>query len=136
MDCIQTIRSRTGQNPKEFEDEYFSDNNSDNHRNFQNHEQGLATQKTFQKQVNDLFCTIERMGNPFLDGFPKLVMMGNRNCVDESVALSPYTLEETGKQLCQDFGTNVLENCTTSIHNPIKRISLCFSKGFRLFSAG
>ena len=50
---------------RQFEDKYFSDNNPDNPRNFRNHEQGLATQKTFQKQVNTLFSAIERMGNPF-----------------------------------------------------------------------
>jgi len=65
---MDAIRPRTGQNP---EDEYFSDNDPDNPRNFQNHEQGLATQKTSQKQVNALFFTIERMGNPFLTTVPR-----------------------------------------------------------------
>ena len=106
----------------------FSDNDPENPRNFRNHEQDLATQKTFQKQVNALFCTTERMGNPFLDDFPELVMLDNRNCVDKSVALSLYTLEETGKQQYQDFVAYVLGNCNTSIHNPIKRNSLALFK--------
>jgi len=72
-----------------------------------------------------LFCTIERMGDPFLDDFPELVMLDKRNCV---VALSLYSLEETGKQQYQDYVVNVLENCTTSIHNPIKRNSLALFK--------
>ena len=66
-----------------------------------------------------------------MDDFPELVMLDNRNCVDESVKLSLYTLEETGKQQYQDFVANVLENCTTSIHNPIKRNSLALFKGLR-----
>ena len=106
---------------RQFEDEYLSDNDPDNPRNFQNHEQGLTTQKTFQKQVNSLFSSTERMGNPFLDDFPELVMLDNRNCVGESVALALYTLEDTGKQPYQDFVTKVLEICTSSIHAPIKR---------------
>ena len=68
------------------------------------------------------------MSNPFLDDFSKLLMLDNRNWVDESVKLSLYTLEETGKQQYQDFVANVLENCTTSIHNPNKRNSLALFK--------
>ena len=68
------------------------------------------------------------MGNPFLDDFPELVMLDNRNCADESVKLFLCTLEETGKQQYQDFLANMLVNCTTSIHNPIKRNSLTLFK--------
>ena len=113
---------------RQFEDEYLPNTDPDSLMNFQNHEQGLATQKTYQKQVNSLFNTIERMGNPFLDDFPELVMLDSRNCVDKSVANSLYTLEATGKQQYQDFVANVLENCTSSIHNPIKRNSLALFK--------
>jgi len=101
---------------RQFEDEYLSDNDPDN---LQNHEQGLATQKTFQRKVNSLFSTIERMGNP---DFPELVMLDNHNCVYKSVAHFLYTLED--KQQYQDFVTKVLQNCTSSIHDPIKRNSL------------
>ncbi len=65
-------------------------------------EQGLATHKTFQKQVNNVFETIKRMGNPFLDDFPELVTLHNCNCVAESVTLALGTLEETGIKQYQD----------------------------------
>jgi len=76
------------------------------------------------------------MGNPFLDDFPELVMLDNGNCVDKSVALSLCILEETGKQQYQDFVANVLENCTTSIHNPIKGNSLAVFKRPQIIKAG
>ena len=51
---------------KLFEEEYFPDDDPENPRLFQNHEQGLATQKAFQKQVSNLFKTFKIMGNPFI----------------------------------------------------------------------
>ena len=75
-------------------------------------------------QVTSLFKTFERMGNPFLDNFPELVTLNSRNCVDESVALALYTLEDTGIKQYQDYVTKVLEDRTISIHEPIKRNSL------------
>jgi len=113
---------------RQFEEEYFPDTDPDNLRNFQNYEQGLATQKTFQKQVNSLFKTYEKMGNPLLDDFPELVTLNSHNCVDESVAFSLYTLEDTGIKQYQDFVTKVLKDHTVSIHEPIKRNSLALFK--------
>ena len=113
---------------RQFEEEYLPETNPDNPRNFQNYEQGGAAQKTFQKQVNSLFKTMERMGNPFLDDCEELVTLDSRNCADESVRLALYNLEDTGIKQYQDFVTNVLENCTTSIHEPIKRYSLALFK--------
>ena len=40
--------------------EYFPDDDPENPRLFQNHEQGLATQKAFQKQVSSLFKTFSK----------------------------------------------------------------------------
>ena len=37
------------------------------------------------------------MGNPFLDDFPELVTLDNRDCVDPKVAKSVRGLEGTGK---------------------------------------
>ena len=39
---------------KQFEEGYLPGADSEHPRNFQNHEQGVATQKTFQKQVSSL----------------------------------------------------------------------------------
>ena len=70
----------------------------------------------------------ERMGNPFLNDFPELVTLDSHNCVDELVALALYTLENTGIKQYQDYVTKVLEDCTISIHEPIKRTSLALPK--------
>ena len=55
---------------RQFEEEYLPNNDTEDPKNFQNHEQGVAAQKTFQKQVDRLFKTFTRMGNPFMDSFP------------------------------------------------------------------
>ncbi len=68
--------------------------------NFRNHEQGLAAQKTYQKQVNSLFETFKRMGNP------ELVTPDSRNCVNESVAISLHTMENLGTKQYREFVTN------------------------------
>ena len=50
---------------KQFEEECLPDYDIENPDNFLHHEQGLASQKTFQRQVDGLCDTIRRMGNPF-----------------------------------------------------------------------
>ena len=110
---------------KQFEEQYFLDTDPDHPRNFQNHEQGFASQKTFQKQVNNLVKTIQKIGNPFLDDFTELVMLDSRNCVDASVALALYSLENIG---IRQYVANVIEGHTTSIHEPIKKNSLALFK--------
>ena len=82
---------------KQFEEQYMYGADPEHPRNFQNHEQGLSAQKTFQKQVNSLFNTfINKIGNPFLDDFRELVTLDNRNCVDDSVTAALRALEDTG----------------------------------------
>lgn len=49
---------------KQFENEDFPDDDTENPKYFQNHEQGLATQKTFQKQVSSLFKTYKKWATP------------------------------------------------------------------------
>ena len=51
---------------QQFEDEYLFDNDPDNPRNFQNHEQGLAAQKTFQQQVHSFYKTFKKNGESIL----------------------------------------------------------------------
>ena len=67
-------------------------------KNFQNHEQGASTQKTFQRQVDSLSNTIRQMGNPFLDDFSDLVTLDSRNCMDASVVATVRTLKDTDKK--------------------------------------
>ena len=113
---------------KEFEEQYIPDTDPDHPRNFQNHEQGYAAQKTFQKQINSLVKTFQKMGNPFLDDFPELVTLDSRNCIDTSVVHALYSLENTGIRQYQDYVTKVLEDHTASIHEPIKKQALALFK--------
>ena len=105
---------------KQFESEYFSDNNPDNSQNFLNHEQGLSTQKTFQRQVTSLCSIIRKMGNPLLAEFPDLASLDSRDCADQSVIAALYMLEDTGKGQYSNFVKEVLEKRKRSIHEPIK----------------
>ena len=68
------------------------------------------------------------MRNPFIDDFPDLVTLDNRNCVDGSVATALHTLEETGIKRYQDCNKKVFEDCSVSIHEPIKKNCLALFK--------
>lgn len=108
---------------KEFEEEYLEDDSEDP-KSFQHHEQGLSTQRTFQRHVTSLTETIRQMGNPFLDDFQDLVALDSRNCTDKSVIQTIQTWENTGKKQYQEYVKKVLEERTHSIHDPIKRNSM------------
>ncbi len=74
---------------QQFEDEYFPDNGDSEHfQNFQHHEEGFAAQKKFHVQVSNLYKTIQRMGNPFLDDFPELITLDSRDCAHQSVMVA------------------------------------------------
>ena len=107
---------------QQFEREYFLYDDPENPKYFQNHEQGFATQKTFQ-QVRS-----QKMGNPFQDDFPELIELDSRNCVDESVVTALRSLEDKGIRQYQDFVKNVLEDCTRPIHDPVKKNKLALFK--------
>lgn len=74
------------------------------------------------------------MSIPFLDDFPELVILDNCNCVDASVALSLYSLENTGIRQYQDYVVKVLEGHTVSIHELIKKNSLALFKRLNIRS--
>ena len=113
---------------RQFEEQYLPDNDPENPRKFQNHEQGISTQKTFQKQVKSLCDTFRHMGNRFLDHFPDLVKLDSRNCANESVVATIRSLEDIGRSQYQEFVTNVIEKRSQSIHTAIKRNSLAIFK--------
>ena len=113
---------------QQFEREYFLNDDPENPKYFQNHEQGFATQKTFQQQVRSLFQAVQKMGNPFQDDFLELIKLDSRNCVDESVVTALHSLEDKGIRQYQDFVKNILEDCTRPIHDPIKKNKLALFK--------
>ena len=112
----------------QFETGYLTAEDPDNLNNSKNHEIGQATQKTFQKQVNNLCDTIKCMGNPFLDDFPELVTLDSRDCVEPEVAESVRDLEGTGKAQYQAFVKDVVTARTKSIHDTIKKNNLSLFK--------
>ena len=116
---------------KQFEEEYLTDYDVENTETSHHHEHGMASQKTFQRQVGSLCGTMRRMGNPFLDDFPELVTLDSRNCADESVVASLRTLIDTGKTQYQEFVNNVIIVRSHSIHDPIKRNSLALFRNPR-----
>jgi hypothetical protein len=109
---------------KEFETGFLMDEDHDNEVNYLHHEQGLATQKRFQKQVQNLTETITEMGNPFRDDFKELVALDTHNCADESVIMTVNRIEEVGTSQYQTYVKDVIMERTVSIHNPIKKTSL------------
>lgn len=109
---------------KEFQDQYIEDDDSDSPRKYLHHEQGLASQKTFQTQVNSLSTTIEKIGNPFMDDFPELVNMHSRDCVNDAIATSIRSIEETGKTQYKKYLEERLETSFTSVDQRIARNAL------------
>ena len=67
------------------------------------HEEGRASQSTFQRHVNGLTTTIRNMGNPFQDDFPELVQLDTRDGVDNSIAISLSSFEELGMKQYEEY---------------------------------
>ena len=53
----------------QFEEEYFSDDDLDDAKNFANRETGKASQRLLHRQIRSLVDVIQSMGNPFLNDF-------------------------------------------------------------------
>ena len=64
------------------------------------------------------------MGNPFLDQSDELLTLDLANVMDQSVVETVRTIEALGKEQFQSYYKFVLVDCTTSIHEPIKRNNL------------
>ncbi len=109
---------------RQFEDQFLPSKNPDNPKNFQNHEAGKAAQKTFHRQEKSLCEVIRRSGNLFVDDFPELVTLDSRDCADINVVESIAKLEQTGNEQYQKYVTDVIQNCTRSIQDPLKKNNL------------
>ena len=110
----------------EFEGEYLPV--QDPEINHMHHEEGLSSQKNFQKQVNKLVESIDEMGNPFKDQCPELLIMHTRQCADESVVSTIRTIESIGKEQYETYKSQVVEQQNSSIHTSIKKNSLPLMK--------
>ena len=121
---MDAIRPETARLIIQFEEQYLHDNDPEHPRNFQNHETGQASQRTFQRQMNKLTSVIRSMGNPFLDDFPELVRLDSRDCMGAEVAQTVMALEDIGKEQYSKYLKAVIADRTKSIHDPIKKNNL------------
>ena len=76
---------------EEFEVNCLEDNKSSIKR--QQHEEALATQKKFKKQVVSLCATVANIGNPFIDDCPELLALDSRNCASADVVHTVRNIE-------------------------------------------
>ncbi len=89
------------------------------------HEEGLASQKTFKKQVQDLVDAITEFGNPFLDDdCPELLILNSRNCADNSVIGTVRSIQSIATAKYQQFCQDVIFDRKISIHESLKKNSL------------
>ncbi len=64
------------------------------------------------------------MGNPFTEESDELLTLDMANVMDESVVETVRTVEAVGKKQFQTYYKSVLVDCTSSIHEPIKKNNL------------
>ena len=104
----------------EFECPAWSDEN--NTQLLPHHEERLATQLSFKKQVQSLIDTVTGFGNPFEDDCSELLILNTRACTDDSVIETVRSVETLGKAQHQQYKKEVITERTKSIHDSIRRI--------------
>ena len=109
---------------EEFENQFLENKDDDNFH----HDKGYSTQNNFKLQVLSLVEAFEDMENPFLDQSEDLSTLDMGIVMDESVVDSVCTIEALGKEQFSSYHKSVLINCTSSIHDPIKRNNLLLFK--------
>ena len=97
--------------------------------NSRHHEEGLALQQSFKKQVTGLIHVIEDFGNLFIDSGPELVVLNTRDCVSYEAASSVHQVEVLGKLQYDEFKKEVIDAGGKRIHKSIKK------NGLPLFSS-
>lgn len=93
-----------------------------------NHEQGLATQMTFIRQVNSLCEAIKDMGNPFLEESGELMKLDTHDVVDQRVKTTLETMESVGQDQYEEYVKSVLIERTKPIQSPIKKNNVVLFK--------
>lgn len=104
----------------EFEEQFVIEKE----REYFHHDEGFSTQKTFKLDVLSLVEAIKNMGNPFLDQSEELLTLDTGNVLDQSVVETVRTIEALGKEQFKNYYKSVLVDCTSSIHEPIKKNNL------------
>ena len=93
------------------------------------HEEGLALQQSFKKQVTSLIHVIEDFRNPFVDSGPELLVLNTRDCVSYEAASSVRQVEVLGKLQYVKFKKEVIHAGGKGIHKRTKK------NGLPLFSS-
>ena len=92
--------------------------------NSRHHEEGLALQQSFKKQVTSLIHVIEDFGNPFMDSGPELVVLNSRECVNDEATSSVRQVEVLGKLQYDEFKRDEIYVGGKGIHKSIKKNEL------------
>ena len=92
-------RSRTGQDPPEFKEQYHSLDQAS-----QNHEQGYSTQETFRKNVTNMCDAIVTLVNPSHEP----MMLCKHDCMDAMDMHALHTIEMLVKEQYCKYGKDVL----------------------------
>ena len=111
----------------EFESLFFPEMDPD--VNFRHHEEGLALQQSFKKQITSLIHVIEDFGNPFMESGLEVVVLNTRDCVSYEAASSVRQVEVLGKLQYDEFKKEVIDAGGKGIHKSIKK------NGLPLFSS-
>ena len=85
----------------EFESPAWSDEN--NTQLLPHHEEGLASQLSFKKQVQSFIDRVTGFGNPFEDDCSELLILNTRACADDSVIETVRSVETLGKAQYQQY---------------------------------
>lgn len=86
----------------------------------QHHKQGLSSQERF-KNLCETMVAIE---NPFKEKCTELLALDKRNCAHDDVVTTVNSIEALGTAQCEHYVKVVIEEGTSSIHQPIKRNNL------------
>ena len=94
------------------------------------HEDTPSLQSAFHKDVTSLVCTIEDMGNPFMEDSEDLVVLDNKEMLgSDAVAVKTTHSGRGWAKQYGDFVPECLVNRSKSLYDPIKRSNLAVFTG-------
>ena len=79
--------------------------------------------QSFKEQSANLFHNFNEFGNPFLENSSELLVLDTQNVMDESVVNTVNMIYEIGKEQYAKYYKDLLNDCTRSIYDPIKKNS-------------
>ena len=89
------------------------------------HDDTPSQQSAFHKDVTSLVCTIEDMGNPFMEDSEDLVVLDNKEILGSDAVVKLCTVEEVGAKQYVDFVAERLVNRSKSLYDPYQEEQSC-----------